>query len=136
MELIDSKIDIATKIEKEELEEKFHSDLEGFSKEFLVPEQYSAPKYFGIPILDKFDLKRVEMRVQNLNPNDAMCLRRFVDERYIKTPVDKIKEEQVFLKALQDGLAKIEFNKKNLTNIIIRDHLNPMIDKALLEIKL
>lgn len=131
IELIDSKINIETKIEEEELEAKFHSDLEAFLKEFLVSEQYSTPKYFGIPILDKFDLEKVKMRIQHLSPNDAMCLRTFIEERYTKRPMVEIKDEIVFLKAIKEGLDKIDFSKKNMTNIIIRDHLNPMLDKAL-----
>lgn len=131
IELIDSKINIETKIEEKELEAKFHSDLEEFLKDFLVSEQYSTPKYLGIPILDKFNLEKVKTKVQHLSPNDAMCLRTFVEERYIKIPVEQIKEEKVFLEAIKEGLAKIDFSKKKMTNIIIRDNLNPMLDNAL-----
>lgn len=131
IELIDSKINFETKIEEEKLEAKFHNNLEDFLKEFLVPEKYSTPKYFNTPILDKFNLEKVKMRVQNLSPNDAMCLRKFVEERYIKRPVEQIKEEKVFLEAINKGLAKIDFSKKSMTNIIVRDNLNPMLDKAL-----
>ena len=131
MELIDSKINAETKIEEKELEAKFHSDLEEFLKVFLVSEQYSTPKYFGIPILDKFNLEKVKTRVQHLNPNDAMCLRTFIEERYIKTQMEQIKEENVFLEAIKEGLAKIDYSEKNMTNIIIRDHLKPMLNKAL-----
>ena len=120
-----------TKIEEKELEAKFHSDLEEFLKVFLVSEQYSTPKYFGIPILDKFNLEKVKTRVQHLNPNDAMCLRTFIEERYIKTQMEQIKEENVFLEAIKEGLAKIDYSEKNMTNIIIRDHLKPMLNKAL-----
>lgn len=131
IELIDSKINIETKIEEEELEAKFYRNLEDFLKEFLASEQYSTPKYLGIPILNKFNLEDVKDRIQHLEPNDVMCLRTFVDERYIKTPTKEIKEEIVFLRAIKDGLDKIDYSDKNLTNIIIRDHLKPMLNKAL-----
>lgn len=131
MDCIDFKINTENKREETLLEEKFHHDLEGFLKEFIQMEQYSTSKYFGIPILKNFDLEKIKVRVQHLEPNDAMCLRTFIEERYIKTPMEQIKEEIIFLKAIKEGLDKIDFSEKNMTNIIIRDHLKPMLNKAL-----
>ena len=60
-----------------------------------------------------------------------MCLRTFINERYIKMPVADIKEEIIFLEAIKEGLETIDFTEKKLTNIIIRDHLQPILNKAL-----
>ena len=113
------------------MEEKFKSDLEEFTKEFLPKEQFSTPAYLNIPILKDFDLESVKTKVQHLEPNDAMCLRTFINERYIKMPVADIKEEIIFLEAIKEGLETIDFTEKKLTNIIIRDHLQPILNKAL-----
>lgn len=128
---IDNKMELDLKKEKTLLEEKFQIDLEDFTKEFLPDEQFSTPAYLSIPILKDFDLESVKTKVQHLEPNDAMCLRTFINERYIKMPAGEINEEIIFLKAIKEGLETIDLTEKNLTNIIIRDHLHPILDKAL-----
>lgn len=128
---INNKMELDLEKEKNLLEEKFKSDLEEFTKEFLPKEQFSTPAYLNIPILKDFDLESVKTKVQHLEPNDAMCLRTFINERYIKMPVADIKEEIIFLEAIKEGLETIDFTEKKLTNIIIRDHLQPILNKAL-----
>lgn len=131
IQCIDNKMELDLKKEKVLLEEKFKFDLEEFTKEFLPKEQFSTPAYLNIPILKDFDLESVKTKVQHLEPNDAMCLQTFINERYIKMPIADIKEEIIFLEAIKEGLETIDLTEKKLTNIIIRDHLQPILDKAL-----
>jgi len=131
MELIDSKMQIESEKEEEIIEEKFHKDLEGFVKDFLPTGLDSNPKYFNVPLLKNFNQEKVETKMQHLEPNDVMCLRTFIEGRYVKMPSGEIKEEVVFLRAIKDGLDKIDSTEKSMTNIIVKTLLNPMLDKAL-----
>lgn len=131
MECVEQKINVAEIEEEKYLETKFQKSLEDFLKEFLPKELYTTPKYFGIPILKSFNQEEVKKRVQKMEPNDAMCLRTFIEERYIKAPAEQLKEEVLFLQAIKEGLGLINLNEKNMTNIIIKTQLIPILDKAL-----
>ena len=141
IESIDQKMTTESETEKNRIEGLFKTNIKDFVREFLPKESSpkgfsSSPQYSNIPILKDINKEDIKNRVQNLEPNDAMCLRTLIDERYIKCPyLDKIKEEVVFLKALKDGISEVGYTEKKASNIVIRNFLSPILEKAIKSIE-
>lgn len=135
IESIDRKLDNDFKKEAEDIQSLFQTDMEEFLLKFIPQDYNTTPQYFGVPILKNIDPSVIENKINNIEPNDAMCLRTLIEERYIKiSPTINMKEEMPFLICLKDNIEKIDFQNKTMSNFIIKELLTPILDKAMVRL--
>lgn len=129
---IDRKLDDDFKGETEEIKSLFQKDIEKLLLRFLPKEYNATPQYFNIPILKNIDSGIIERKINSIEPNDAMCLRTLIEQRYIKNPpMENIKEELPFLKCLVDNINKIDSGNKIMSTYILKKMVSPMLDEAI-----
>lgn len=111
--------------------DEFYTDIESFSKKFIHhPDQ--TPRYYKTPVLVGFDSIKIEQKVAQMELSEAESLTRMLKDRYISlnAPIELV-AEMPFIKAIRDGLKKRNAPKRLLSNKIIEQQLQPMIDKVL-----
>lgn len=129
---IDRKLDNDFKKESDDIKSLFQTDMEQLVSKFIPQDYNTTPQYFNIPILKNIDAEIIESRINSIEPNDAMCLRTLIEQRYIQIqPTANMKEELSFLHCLKENIGKIDFETKTLSNLIIKDLLTPILDKAI-----
>lgn len=127
---IDNRLQVNQKKEIEELNRLFETDINAFTARFFGGNG-NAIMYFQTPVLDKMDLKKVEERVQHLEPSEVMQLYSFISLRYNNGNPQCYVEEQSFLDAIKRGIDAIDFEKALMSNYVITKYLNPCLKKAL-----
>lgn len=129
---IDRKLDNDLKKESDDIKSLFQTDMEQFASKFLPQDYNFTPQYFNVPILKSIDANTIENKINTIEPNEAMCLRTLIEQRYIQIqPTINMKEEMTFLICLKESISKIDFQKKTMSNFIIHDLLDPILDKAI-----
>ena len=132
IELIDEKMNTHFEDEKKGLKLLFQTNMQNFASKILHKSLHSAPQYWNIPILNDINQEDVEKALENPEPFDLMHLKSLIHERYCASDysLDEIKEEITFLNLLNDALKTIDITEKTASNIIIRDFLLPIVEKA------
>ena len=114
----------------EELNCLFETDINAFTARFLGGDG-NAIMYFQTPVLDKLDLKKVEDRVQHLEPSDVMQLYSFIGLRYGNAFNASITSELTFLEAIKKGIEYLDLDKSLMSNQLVVKYLNPCLEKAI-----
>lgn len=132
LESIDKKSENNFKKESDDIRNLFKTDMEQLASKLMPQDYNTTPQYFNIPILKNIDIETIKSTIINIKPNDAMCLKTIIKQRYAKNLLTKnMKEELSFLKCLKDNIDTIDFRSKTLTNLIIKDFLNPTLTEAI-----
>lgn len=132
LESIDRKLDNDFKKESGDIKSLFQTDLEQLVSKIIPQDISTTPKYFNVPILKNIDAEIIENKINTIEPNDAMYLRTLIEQRYIQIqPTINLQEEKPFLICLKESIAKIDFQKKTMSNFIIHEFLIPILDKAI-----
>jgi hypothetical protein len=132
IESIDRKLDDDFKNETDEIQSLFQTDIEQFVLRFLPKDYNTTPQYFNIPILKNIEPNIVETKINSIEPNEAMCLRTLIEQRYIQIePTINMKEELPFLLCLIESINKIDANNKTMSSFILKRLVYPMLDKAI-----
>lgn len=116
--------------EIEELNRLFETDIHAFTARFFGGNG-NAIMYFQTPVLDKLDLKKVEDRVQHLEPSDVMQLYSFISLRYGNMFQTIYSNELPFLEAVKRGLDAIDVEKALMSNELITKYLKTCLEKAM-----
>lgn len=132
IESIDRKLDNDFKKEADDIQQLFQTDMEQLLLKFIPQDYNTTPQYFNVPILKNIDLGIIKDRINNIEPNDAMCLKTLIEQRYIQIqPTINMQEEMPFLICLRESIANIDFQKKTMSNFIIHELLIPVLDKSI-----
>lgn len=131
MTSIDRKLDMDFKKEADEMQSLFQTDIKQLLLK-LLPEKYNiASQYIDIPIFKNINKEIIENKINNIEPNEAMCLRNLIEQRYNKIqPIIKLKEEIPFLKSLRESIKNIDFEEKKMSNLILKE-LSPILEETI-----
>ena len=113
---------------------EFCDDIVAFSEHFILrPNQ--TPSYFNTPVLVGFDPKKVEEKMAAMEPNEALSLARMLKDRYISISplLTALAAEMPFVEAIRNGLTKRNEPKRILSNKLIEQELQPIVEKVLRE---
>lgn len=113
---------------------EFCTDIVSFSEHFIhSPNQ--TPSYFNTPVLVMVDPKKVEEKMAAMEPNEALSLARMLKDRYISNSplLTALAAEMPFVEAIWNGLTKRNEPKRILSNKLIEQELQPIVEKVLKE---
>ena len=127
---IDMRIKEDQKKDIEELNLLFDTDIAAFTARFFGGNG-NAIMYYQIPILDRLDQKKVEERVQHLEPSEVMQLYSFIGLRYGNMFQAIYSNELPFLEAVKRGLDAIDVEKALMSNELITKYLKTCLEKAM-----
>lgn len=127
---VDKRLQEDQRKDVEELNHLFETDINAFTARFLGGDG-NAIMYFQTPVLDKLDLKKVEDRVQHLEPSDVMQLYSFIGLRYGNAFNASITSELTFLEAIKKGIESLDLDKSLMSNQLVVKYLNPCLEKAI-----
>lgn len=134
---IDKKLEDNFKDEIKEIKSLFQNDIEKLSLRFLPKEYNTSPQYFNIPILKEIDSSIIVEKIKTIEPNEAMCLRELIVQRYLSTPLKEVmKEELPFLNYLIAHINKISLDDKKISTFILKKFVHPELEKAIKKLKL
>ena len=111
---------------------EFCDDIVAFSEHFILrPNQ--TPSYFNTPVLVGFEPKKVEEKMAAMEPNEALSLARMLKDRYISISplLTALAAEMPFVEAIRNGLTKRNDPKRILSNKLIEQELQPIVEKVL-----
>lgn len=112
--------------------DEFCDDIVAFSEYFILrPSQ--TPSYFNTPVLVGFDPEKVEQKMAAMEPNETLSLARMLKDRYISInplPI-ALAAEMPLVEAIRDGLAKRNEPNRILSNKMIEQELQPIVEKVL-----
>lgn len=114
----------------EELNHLFETDINAFTARFFGGNG-NAIMYFQTPVLDKLDQKRVEERVQHLEPSEVMQLHSFIGLRYGNAFNANNTKELPFLEAISKGIESLDLEKALMSNQLVVKYLKPCLEKAI-----
>ena len=127
---IEKRINDDQKNDIEELNRLFDTDIAAFTARFFGGND-NAIMYYQIPILDRLDQKKVEERVQHLEPSEVMQLYSFIGLRYGNMFQAIYSNELPFLEAVKRGLDAIDVEKALMSNELITKYLKTCLEKAM-----
>ena len=111
---------------------EFCDNIVAFSEHFILrPNQ--TPSYLNTPVLVGFDPKKVEQKMAAMEPNETLSLARMLKDRYISIdplPI-ALTAEMPLVEAIRDGLAKRNEPNRILSNRMIEQELQPIVEKVL-----
>lgn len=128
---IDKKLEDNFKEDIKEIKSLFQNNIENLLLRFSPKEYNTPPLYFNIPILKEIDSSIIEEKINTIEPNEAMCLRTLIVQRYLSTSLKEImKEELPFLDNLITHINKISSDKK-MSTFILKNFVYPELNKAI-----
>lgn len=81
--------------------------------------------------MKEIDSSIIEEKINTIEPNEAMCLRTLIVQRYLSTSLKEImKEELPFLDNLITHINKISSDKK-MSTFILKNFVYPELNKAI-----
>ena len=111
---------------------EFCDNIVAFSEHFILrPNQ--TPSYLNTPVLVGFDPEKVEQKMAAMEPNETLSLARMLKDRYISIdplPI-ALTAEMPLVEAIRDGLAKRNEPNRILSNRMIEQELQPIVEKVL-----
>ena len=114
----------------EELNRLFETDINAFTARFFGGNG-NAIMYFQTPVLDKLDQKKVEERVQHLEPSEVMQLYSFIGLRYGNAFNANHTKELPFLESIRKGIESLDLEKALMSNQLVVKYLKPCLEKAI-----
>lgn len=112
--------------------DEFCDDIVAFSEHFILRSN-QTPSYFNTPILVGFDPEKVEQKMAAMEPNETLSLARMLKDRYISInplPI-ALAAEMPLVEAIRNGLAKRNEPNRILSNKMIEQELQPIVEKVL-----
>lgn len=132
LQKLDEKQNSALQEDSKKLFGEFCDDIVAFSEHFIHrPNQ--TPSYFNTPVLVVVDPKKVEEKMAAMEPNEALSLAHMLKDRYISiSPLQTaLAAEMPFMEAIRNGLTKRNEPKRILSNKLIEQELQPIVEKVL-----
>lgn len=132
LQKLDEKQNSALQEDSKKLFGEFCDDIVAFSEHFIHrPNQ--TPSYFNTPVLVVVDPKKVEEKMAAMEPNEALSLAHMLKDRYISiSPLQTaLAAEMPFVEAIRNGLTKRNEPKRILSNKLIEQELQPIVEKVL-----
>lgn len=132
LQKLDEKQNSALQEDRKKLFGEFCDDIVAFSEHFIHrPNQ--TPSYFNTPVLVVVDPKKVEEKMAAMEPNEALSLAHMLKDRYISiSPLQTaLAAEMPFVEAIRNGLTKRNEPKRILSNKLIEQELQPIVEKVL-----
>lgn len=132
LQKLDEKQNSALQEDSKKLFGEFCDDIVAFSEHFIHrPNQ--TPSYFNTPVLVVVDPKKVEEKMEAMEPNEALSLAHMLKDRYISiSPLQTaLAAEMPFVEAIRNGLTKRNEPKRILSNKLIEQELQPIVEKVL-----
>lgn len=132
LQKLNEKQNSVQKEDSKEFFDEFCKDIVSFTQNFILcPNQ--TPNYFTTPVLVGFDSTIIAQKMTELEPNEALSLARMLKDRYIginPLPI-ALAAEMPFVEAIRDGLAKRDEPERILSNKMIKQELEPMVERVL-----
>lgn len=132
LQKLDEKQNATQQEDSKKFFDEFCDDIVAFSEHFILrPNQ--TPSYFNTPVLVGFDPEKVEQKMAAMEPNETLSLARMLKDRYISTnplPI-ALAAEMPLVEAIRSGLAKRNEPNRILSNKMIEQELQPIVEKVL-----
>lgn len=132
LQKLDEKQNSALQEYSKKLFGEFCDDIVAFSEHFILrPNQ--TPSYLNTPVLVGFDPVKVEQKMTTMEPNETLSLARMLKDRYISinTLPIALAAEMPLVEAIRNGLAKRNEPNRILSNKMIEQELQPIVEKVL-----
>jgi hypothetical protein len=134
---IENQVDKEMDDDIQEVIRQFQEDLPALAQR-LLPDlsSHSVPDFFKFPILAKIPEEAIIEKFKVIQPKDVLAISTILESRFIQRNTEvPYAEESAFALNIQKGIVA-RGEAQTLSDFLIKDHLQPMLDKLIASIPL